>query len=53
MRKSEQYRMAMAAVLEHPEIRTQHKLEILETLMADKRVAEYSEEGAEKNAALS
>ncbi len=54
MKKSEQYFMAMAAVLEHPEMRTAHKLEVLETLMSDKSTAEWSEKReAEKNADVS
>ena len=51
MKKSEQYFMAMVAVLEQPNMLTRTKLEVLETLMANKRIEEMLEEG-EKNADL-
>lgn len=44
MRKSEQYKAAMLAVMEHELIAPSAKLEILETLMADRRLALYAEE---------
>ena len=54
MKKSEQYFMAMAAVLEYPNMTTRTKLEVLETLMSDKSSAEWSEKReAEKNADVS
>lgn len=52
MKKSDQYTIAMMAVVDNPNILTAAKIEVLETLMADKRMAEYGEE-AEKDAALS
>ena len=48
MKKSEKYHMAMCAVLEHLEMRTTHKLEVLEELMAEKRMAEMMEARAEE-----
>ena len=44
MRKSEQYKAAMLAVLDHELIQPAPKLEILETLMADRRLALFAEE---------
>ena len=53
-KKSYHYEIAMCAVIETARISTLEKLDILETLMADKRLAKYGEEQeAEKNAALS
>lgn len=54
MKKSEQYKMAMAAVILEDSLDMDETLEILETLMDDKRSAEWSEKWeAEKNADLS
>jgi hypothetical protein len=44
MKKSEQYQTACLAVLDHELIAPKAKLEILETLMADRRLALYAEE---------
>ena len=44
MRKSEQYKAARLAVREHELIVPAQKLEILETLMTDRRLALHSEE---------
>lgn len=44
MRKSEQYKAAMLAVMEHELIAPNAKLEVLETLMADRRLALFAEE---------
>lgn len=52
MKKSEQYRAAMAAVIRDDVLDMDDTLDILETLMADKRLAEYAEE-ARENADLS
>ena len=49
MKRSEHYKYAMAAVIERPEMRTQQKLEILETLLDEKRRAEWSEAWEEEN----
>ena len=51
MRKSEQYKAAMLAVMDHELIVPAQKLEILETLMADRRMALHSEEWDGKDAA--
>ena len=48
MRKSEQYKAAMLAVMEHELIVPAQKLEILETLMADRRLALHGEEWEDK-----
>ena len=57
MKESKHYKLAMFAVIDSQRIPTEEKLEVLETLMADKRIAEYAEEAeeqeAEKDAALS
>lgn len=54
MKKSTHYEIAMCAIVETTRISTLEKLDVLETLMADKRMAKYGEEQeAEKNAALS
>ena len=50
MRKSEQYKAAMLAVMDHELIVPAQKLEILETLMADRRMALHSEEWDGKDA---
>ena len=50
MRKSEQYKAAMLAVMEHELIVPAQKLEILETLMADRRLALHGEERESKEA---
>lgn len=44
MKKSEQYTVAMLAVLKDISISDVKKLEIIETLMADRGLARYSEE---------
>lgn len=48
MKKSEQYRFALMAVLLTSYLRPADKLEIIETLMVEKRLAELNEksEGA-------
>lgn len=51
MKKSEQYHAAMCAVLAFDGFDNDEILEILETLMADRRAAVYSEELAAKEAA--
>ena len=49
MKKSEQYKVAMKAVLAYTSINADQKIEIVETLLSDKRMAEYGEkEEAEK-----
>lgn len=54
MRKSKQYKMAMAAVIRDDSLDMDETLEILETLMEAKSNAEWSEKReAEKNADLS
>ena len=50
MRKSERYILAMCAVIDDPDMLPTTKIEVLETLMADKRLAEFAEEAAEKEA---
>ncbi len=50
MKKSEQYQTACLAVLDHELIAPKAKLEILETLMADRRLALFAE-GGDKEAA--
>ena len=47
MKKSEHYKLAMYAVIDSPRITTEQKLEILETLVVEKRMAEYGEEREE------
>ena len=49
MKKSEQYKAAMLAVVEDALIAPSDKLEILETLMADRRLALYNEEPKDAN----
>ena len=54
MEKSKHYKMAMFAVIDSQRIPTEEKLEILESLMADKHLEEYREkQEAGKDAALS
>ena len=48
MKKSEQYKAAMLAVMDYELIQPALKLEILETLMADRRLALHSEEWEDK-----
>ena len=43
MKKSERYQVAMIAVLTNNSIVANDKLEIIETLMGDKSLAEYVE----------
>jgi len=43
MKKSEKYQYAMLAVLESQMITSPSKLEIIETLLGDKTMAEYTE----------
>ncbi len=43
MKKSEQYQAAMKAVLAYNGIIPDQKLEIIDTLLSDKRMAEYGE----------
>lgn len=47
MKKSEQYTIAMRAVIDDRTIVTADKIEILATLMTDKSLAEYAEEARE------
>lgn len=47
MKKSEQYTRAMLAVLDDQRLSPMGKLEVLESLMEDRRVAEYSEKQKE------
>ena len=49
MRKSEQYKAAMLAVMEDVLIAPSDKLEIIETLMTDRRLAIYNEEPEDGN----
>ncbi len=51
MKKSEQYNIAMKAVIDDRTIMTADKIEILATLMADQRLAEYAEEREEAESA--
>jgi hypothetical protein len=48
MKKSEQYEAAMMAVLRDAHISDNDKLAIIETLMGDKSLAEWSEQQEEK-----
>ena len=43
MKKSERYQVAMIAVLTNPAITPSDKLEIIETLLDNKSLAEWSE----------
>lgn len=43
MKKSEHYKAAMIAVINSAVINVEKKVEILETLVADKQAAEWSE----------
>ena len=50
MRKSEIYRYAMMAVVDHEDFHASTKIEIIEALMAEKSMYEYIEEKeSEKN----
>lgn len=51
MRKSEHYKAAMLAVLDSEKMAREIKLEILDTLMQDRRAALYGEEREAKEAA--
>ena len=44
MKKSDRFRFAMLCVLDASELNATHKLEIIETLLEEKRMAEYVEE---------
>lgn len=48
MKKSEIYHLAQVALLNTPTISPENKLEALRVLIDDERVAQYSEEVAEK-----
>ena len=48
MKKSNRYQLAMMAVLVCNEIANEDKLEIIETLMGDKTLAEWSEQPESK-----
>lgn len=48
MKKSERYQVAMIAVLTNNSIMANDKLEIIETLMGDKSLAEWSEKAEEE-----
>ena len=48
MKKSEQYQQAMRAVMGVNYLRTDQKIEIIDTLLSDKRLAEYIEKEAAK-----
>lgn len=48
MKKSEKYQLAMIAVLTNTSIMVTDKLEIIETLLGDKAVAEYCERAEEE-----
>jgi len=48
MKKSEKYQVAMIAVIANNSINAAEKLEIIETLMADKSIAEWSENQEEE-----
>lgn len=52
MKKSELYHLAQITVVTTPCITPEHKLEILEILFEDKRIAVYTEEKEEKKAAI-
>ena len=51
MKKSERYYMAMLAVINSNHILSDEKLEIIETLMDDKGLAEWSEKAEEEKEA--
>lgn len=51
MRKSEQYTAAALAVMDHELIQPTIKLEIIDTLMQDRRLALHGEERQDKEAA--
>ena len=44
MKNSERYTLAICAVIDDPDMLPTTKIEILETLMAAKRLAEFAEE---------
>jgi hypothetical protein len=48
MKRSQKYYLAMIAVINSEEIAVNEKLEIIETLIGDKTVAEYSEKMEEE-----
>lgn len=48
MKKSIRYQLTMMAVLVCNELEAQDKLEIIETLMGDKSLAEWSEQQGEE-----
>lgn len=49
MKKSERYQIAMIAVVTNNNINAADKLEIIETLMDNKSVAEWNESKEEQN----
>lgn len=49
MKKSERYTMAMAAVVECGYMHSSNKIEIIETLLEDRKVALWSEKEEKKN----
>jgi hypothetical protein len=51
MKKSERYQLAMLSVVDDESIEAADKLEIVETLMNDKRIAEWSEKQEEEKKA--
>lgn len=51
MKKSEQYKAAALAVMDHELIQPAIKLEIIDTLMQDRRLALHGEEREVKEAA--
>lgn len=53
MKKSEKYQVAMIAVLTNNSITATDKLEIIEELLGDKSLAEYTERREEENNAES
>jgi len=48
MKRSQKYYMAMIAVINSEEIAVNEKLEIIETLIGDKTVAEFAEKTEEE-----
>lgn len=48
MKRSQKYYLAMMAVINSEEIAVNEKLEIIETLIGDKAVAEYAESKEEE-----
>lgn len=49
MKKTERYKAAMIAVINNTNLNAADKIEIIETLMADKSTAELVEKWEEKN----